>query len=86
MNVFDPQLTKIDFPNKAGAIYIFKGKYFTPARKEMNGVIAFRVFKCKEGYFSFSTVDSGGGFQYHNINSESIFEPVFIEGQFYEIN
>lgn len=78
-------ISKVDFPNKRGGLYLFKGKYITLKNEEVFGVIAFRVFNCKEDYLSFTTAD-GGGFQYHRKKSNGFIDPVFIEGEFFEIN
>lgn len=81
----DNILIKVDFPTKPGTLYLFKGKYLNCKDDLRDGVNVIRTFKCSEGYFSYMSLRAGG-FQYHSDKKEKLIEPMFFDGEWFEIN
>lgn len=79
-------LTKVDFPTKKGALYLYKGKYKL-IKDIYDGVTVIKVINSKidKGYLSFTSIRFGG-FEYHHEIESQHCERLFFGGEWYEIN
>lgn len=78
-------LTKVDFPVKQGALYLFKGKFKVIGDEIHDGINVIKTVKCSEGYFSYTSIRFGG-FEYHSENDGKMIGPKFFGGEWFEIN
>jgi hypothetical protein len=79
-------LTKVDFPTKKGALYLYKGKYKL-INDILDGVTVIKTVRINSdnGYFSFISIRFGGFEYHHEIESQNC-ERVFFGGEWFEIN
>ena len=78
-------LTKVDFPTKKGALYLYKGKYKL-LKNVLDGVTVIKVVNVNldRGYLSFTSIRFGG-FEYHHEVESKNCQRLFLGGEWFEI-